>query len=78
MKIQFLGHACFMIVSGPYTLLIDPFLTGNPVQAARAEDVTPTHLFVTHGHDDHLGDALAIADRCKPVVYATVDTTRLF
>ncbi|MDR1322264.1 MAG: metal-dependent hydrolase [Gracilibacteraceae bacterium] len=78
MKIQFLGHSCFSIVSGSYTLLIDPFLSANPVAAARAEEVSATHLFVTHGHNDHLGDALAIAARCRPVVYATSETARLF
>jgi L-ascorbate metabolism protein UlaG (beta-lactamase superfamily) len=78
MKIQFLGHACFSITSGPHTLLIDPFLSENPVAAARAEEVGATHLFVTHGHSDHFGDALAIAARCRPMVYATVETATLF
>ncbi|MDR2522205.1 MAG: metal-dependent hydrolase [Synergistaceae bacterium] len=78
MNIKYLGHACFLITSGEYALLVDPFLDGNPAGAAKAEEVSATHVFVTHGHDDHFGDAASIASRCKATVYATVETAGRF
>jgi L-ascorbate metabolism protein UlaG (beta-lactamase superfamily) len=60
---RFLGHSCFEIQEGPHRILIDPFLTGNPKAAVSAEDVNPTAILVTHAHNDHLGDAIAIARR---------------
>ena len=78
MNIQYLGHACFQITSKEYSLLIDPFLSGNPAAKVKAEDVKATHIFVTHGHNDHLGDAVSIATRCASTVYATVETSSCF
>lgn len=63
MQIRFLGHACFELVDGDTNVLIDPFLTGNPKAAARAEELDPTHILLTHGHPDHYGDTVAIAKR---------------
>lgn len=60
-RITWLGHSCFEILSGAHTLLIDPFLTGNP-QATRAPaDLQPQFILVTHGHGDHIGDTIEIA-----------------
>ena len=59
----FLGHSCVRIEHGETTLLIDPFLTGNPLAAESAEQQNPTAILLTHGHNDHVGDALAIAKR---------------
>jgi len=78
MIIRYLGHACFLVGSGAYSLLFDPFLSGNPGSAAQPDEVRATHIFVTHGHDDHLGDARSIARRCGSLVYATVETASLF
>jgi L-ascorbate metabolism protein UlaG (beta-lactamase superfamily) len=61
--IRFLGHACFELSEGGTRVLIDPFLSQNPVAAARSEEVEPTHLFLTHGHFDHIGDTVDIATR---------------
>ena len=44
-------------------MLIDPFLNDNPSAAVGADEVDPTHLFLTHGHGDHYGDIEAIAKR---------------
>lgn len=78
MNIQFLGHACFLITSGNYSLIIDPFLSGSATAAAKPDDIDATHVFVTHGHGDHIGDAISIARRCHSLVYATVETAALF
>ena len=64
MKILWLGHAGFRIEIADQVLLIDPWLTGNPVFPAerRAEAIAGAHqILLTHGHGDHAGDALAIA-----------------
>lgn len=63
MDVKFLGHACFTLSSGDTTLLIDPFLTGNPKAAASADEVAATTILLTHGHQDHYGDTVAIAQR---------------
>lgn len=69
MEIQFLGHSAFLI-QGSKTLLIDPFLTGNPQAAVKPADVTADYILVTHGHGDHLGDTVPIARRSGATVIA--------
>lgn len=59
MKIQFLGHAGFLIDD----LLIDPFISGNPLAKVKPEDIKCKVICVTHNHPDHLGDAFEIAKR---------------
>ena len=67
MKITWFGHACFRIDTGASSILIDPFLTGNPVfekagiPLSKVSDGV-THVALTHGHEDHVGDTVAI---CK-------------
>ena len=73
MDIRFLGHACFELSDGDTRVLIDPFLTGNPKAAAEAADLEPTHIFLTHGHADHLGDTVDIAKRTGAQVVAIVE-----
>ena len=73
MEITFLGHACFLIEDGDTRLLIDPFLTGNPKAAKQADEVDPTHILLTHGHADHLGDTVDIAKRTGAPVVAIVE-----
>jgi L-ascorbate metabolism protein UlaG (beta-lactamase superfamily) len=72
MDVHFLGHACFTLSDGDTTVLIDPFLTGNPQAAVSADEVQATTLLLTHGHADHVGDTVAIAKRTgAPVVAIT-------
>jgi L-ascorbate metabolism protein UlaG (beta-lactamase superfamily) len=73
MEITFLGHACFFIEDGDTRLLIDPFLTGNPKAAKQAGEVDPTHILLTHGHADHIGDTVDIAKRTGAPVLAIVE-----
>ena len=73
MDIRFLGHACFELIEGDTRVLIDPFLTGNPKAAASADEVDPTHIFLTHGHQDHWGDVVDIAKRTNAQCVAIVE-----
>lgn len=73
MSIRYLGHSAFQITSGSTTLLIDPFLTGNPKAAARADEVEADVILLTHGHGDHLGDTVEIAKRSGAMVVAIVE-----
>ncbi len=72
-EITFLGHACFLIEEGDTRLLVDPFLTGNPKAAKQADEVDPTHILLTHGHADHIGDTVDIAKRTGAPVLAIVE-----
>jgi L-ascorbate metabolism protein UlaG (beta-lactamase superfamily) len=73
MDIRFLGHACFELTDGDTRVLVDPFLTGNPKAAVEAGDVDPTHIFLTHGHADHIGDTVDIAKRTGAQTVAIVE-----
>jgi L-ascorbate metabolism protein UlaG (beta-lactamase superfamily) len=72
-KIRYLGHSCVELWSRAHALIIDPFLTGNPLAAAKAADVTVDYILVTHGHADHVGDAIEIAERNQATIIAPTD-----
>jgi len=69
-ELTFLGHSCCSINGPSVSLIIDPFLTGNPKAASSAEDVEADYVLVSHAHGDHIGDALAIARRTGATVIA--------
>jgi len=73
MDIRFLGHATFALSDGGVTVLIDPWMTGNPRAAASADDVAADAIVITHGHGDHVGDAAAIATRTGAQVVAITE-----
>jgi L-ascorbate metabolism protein UlaG (beta-lactamase superfamily) len=73
MDIRFLGHAAFTLSDGDTTVLIDPFLTGNPLAAIEASEVSPTTILLSHGHGDHVGDTVDIAKRTGAPVVATTE-----
>lgn len=62
MEIKFHGHSCFELSEGETTVLVDPFLKpNNPAAVASAEDLSPTHVVISHGHVDHMADAVGVA-----------------
>ncbi|MEO2240502.1 MAG: metal-dependent hydrolase, partial [Euryarchaeota archaeon] len=63
MKVTWLGHAAFELELDGVTVLIDPFLSENPKAAKSPDEVEPDLVLVTHGHSDHLGDAIDICKR---------------
>lgn len=70
MKISWLGHSAFRVETAGKVLLIDPFLTGNSRFQGTVESATEgcTHIILSHGHDDHVGDTVEIAKRTGAVV----------
>ncbi|MFQ5425179.1 MAG: metal-dependent hydrolase [Phycisphaerae bacterium] len=75
LTMTFLGHAGFLLEDGKTSLAIDPFLTGNPVATQRPADLHCRHIVLTHGHEDHLGDTVAIARANDATVYAAFEIT---
>src|SRR3954449_8421770 len=73
MDIRFLGHSAFALEHDGTTVLVDPFLTGNPKAAADAAEVEADAILVTHAHADHLGDTVDIARRTGATVVASVE-----
>jgi L-ascorbate metabolism protein UlaG (beta-lactamase superfamily) len=73
MDIRFLGHAAFELSDGSTSVLIDPFLTGNPKAVVAADDLSPQTILLTHGHVDHIGDTVPIAKRAGSDVVAIVE-----
>jgi L-ascorbate metabolism protein UlaG (beta-lactamase superfamily) len=73
MDIRFLGHAAFALEHAGTTVLVDPFLTGNPKGAASADEVSADAILLSHGHGDHYGDTVAIAKRTGATVVAITE-----
>lgn len=71
MKITYYGHACLGIQVGDINIVVDPFITGNPLDSAKAIDVDAikaNYILITHAHGDHLADTERIADNNPDVV----------
>ena len=78
MDIQFHGHSCFELSDGEARVLIDPFLKpNNPAAVVTAEEVDPTHIAISHGHIDHMADAVAVATRTGAECVAIVEIAEL-
>jgi L-ascorbate metabolism protein UlaG (beta-lactamase superfamily) len=74
MEIQFHGHSCFELIEAETRVLVDPFLKpNNPAAVASAEDVDPTHIAISHGHVDHMADAVGVATRTGAECVAIVE-----
>lgn len=77
MEIKFHGHSCFELSEGDTRVLIDPFLKpNNPVAVASAEEVSPTHIAISHGHADHIADAVPVAKRTGAECVAIVELAK--
>jgi L-ascorbate metabolism protein UlaG (beta-lactamase superfamily) len=73
-KITWFGHAAFKIEIAGKTVLIDPWLDGNPASPVKASEIERADIvYVTHDHGDHLGEAFQICKRTNAVFVATFE-----
>jgi L-ascorbate metabolism protein UlaG (beta-lactamase superfamily) len=71
-RLTYYGHSAIGLSDAKYTVLIDPYLTGNPLAPLKAAEIQACDfILVTHGHADHLGDTIPLAKRHKSTVVAT-------
>jgi L-ascorbate metabolism protein UlaG (beta-lactamase superfamily) len=74
MEIKFHGHSCFELSEGETRVLIDPFLKpNNPAAVTTGDEVDPTHIAISHGHADHMADAVPVAKRTGAHCVAVVE-----
>jgi L-ascorbate metabolism protein UlaG (beta-lactamase superfamily) len=72
-RVRWLGHAALLIESDGQRIVIDPFLTDNPAAAVKAADISADAILISHGHGDHVGDAIDIAKRTGALVVANYE-----
>lgn len=70
MQISYHGHSIVKITTGGYTILIDPFITGNKLTDLIVENEKPDVILLTHGHNDHVGDTVEIAKASDALIVA--------
>ncbi len=72
-KVTWLGHAALFLETDGYKIIVDPYLKGNPAATVKPEEVNPDFILISHGHNDHVGDAVAIAKRSGAKVIANAE-----
>ena len=72
-KIRYLGHSGFIIAKGEYSIVLDPFLTGAPMAVMKPSDIKASDILLTHGHQDHLGDAVEISKNNQAKITAVME-----
>jgi L-ascorbate metabolism protein UlaG (beta-lactamase superfamily) len=71
--VTWLGHAALSLDTDGYNILVDPFLSGNPVCSTDPQNVNPDFILLSHGHGDHLGDTVPIAKRTGALVITNAE-----
>jgi L-ascorbate metabolism protein UlaG (beta-lactamase superfamily) len=73
MNITWFGHNCWSIETAGKTILLDPFLNDSPTAPVKADAVKADFILLSHGHEDHVGDTVAIAKRTGAAVLANFE-----
>ncbi|MGA9533461.1 MAG: metal-dependent hydrolase [Anaerolineales bacterium] len=77
-RLTWYGHAAFRLDVGDHKLLIDPFLSDNPSATVSPEEVEADYILISHGHGDHVGDAIDIAKRTGAMVISNFEIVNWF
>ena len=77
-KLTWFGHAAIGIEVDETQLLIDPFLSENPVASIQPDKVQADYILISHGHGDHIGDAVEIASRTNALVISSFEVASWF
>jgi L-ascorbate metabolism protein UlaG (beta-lactamase superfamily) len=72
-KYTFVGHATHIFEIGGKTLVVDPFFSSNPTTEVSADSVEADYVLVSHGHFDHIEDAVAIVKRTGATIIANFE-----
>jgi L-ascorbate metabolism protein UlaG (beta-lactamase superfamily) len=72
-QLTWYGHSAFKLESGEHSVLIDPFISGNPSATVDVADVNANTILLTHAHNDHVGDTVEIAKRNNSTVISTFE-----
>lgn len=79
MQLSWHGQSCVQIITTQgLKIIIDPFITGNPLSELDADKIESDVIIVTHAHSDHVGDTEAIAKRTNALVISTVEIADYF
>lgn len=76
--LTWLGHAAFALEIGGLHVLVDPFLADNPQASVKPDAPPADFILVSHGHGDHVGDALAIAKRTGATLISNAEISGWF
>ena len=78
MRLTYFGHSCFLLETAKARLVLDPFFTGNPSCQTAAADVPCDFVLVSHGHEDHSGDAVELSKRHGATIIAGYELAEYF
>jgi len=79
MKLHYYGHSAFRLTGKNFNLLIDPFLRENPLCETDPKSLEGiTHILVTHGHGDHIGDTVEIASKNDSLIICNFELSSFF
>jgi len=73
MKIIYHGHSFVQLENDKYSILIDPFVTGNPTAITSIDNLKCDYIILTHGHGDHISDAITIAQKYKSTIISSFE-----
>ena len=77
-EIEFLGHSGFLLAKGEHRIAVDPFLSKNPQAVKTPSDIKVQDILITHGHSDHIGDAVEIAKLNDVTVVSNFEIAKYF
>jgi L-ascorbate metabolism protein UlaG (beta-lactamase superfamily) len=78
MLLTYLGHSGFLLETSTARVLVDPYLSENPAAPFKASEARCDYVLLSHGHEDHSGDAFEIAQRCGATIVANYEIAEYF